>query len=1198
MAYGVALAVVLPVLCLGLVGNEYAQAGRQARAHASLLTDALEKPLRDRLLLLAWELDALAAHPDPRSISRVSAREIIPLQGLRVDNRRPAGAASERLWLGPPRHGPAGWQVPVARSMDGGRWLHAEVDAAMFNDLVADYSLPAGDMIALLHEHGGVLARAPASALSAGSRLQGGGPPPGDRQAAAAGHHEASGSADGVERVVYYRRLPDFPLVIEAGISRASILRQWVPFAAATLALSLLLAGSWAWLVARFQRAQSRQDELIGKLDSSEHRLREAHGMAGMGEWGWNLRDNSIHWSEEVCRIYGRSQDDAPPDVQAVLELVHPDDVPRLRALADQVTAGARQAAAEFRVLLPGGAQRHVQARGELQVDASGDPWLRGVQQDITALTETRERLRAAEAQYRFLFKHNPLPMWVFDRESLRFLAVNDAMVRHYGYDRETLLSMTLLDIRPREDRAAVRHSVDAPIDERLQGEVWTHLRSDGKPLRMAIHSHDIEFEHRPARLVAADDVTERERSEQRFRLVARATSDAVWDWDVVTGDLWWSDSFFSVFGYGRGDMAPTIQAWESMIHPDDLGRVIASLELALQSHQEEWQEGYRFRRKDGSYAEVQDRGFILRDARGSALRAAGGMLDMTQALRDNEDLRLLRRAVDSAANGIVIADARRFDFPVVYVNRGFEEITGYRAQDVLGRNCRILRGDDREQPALEAIRNALRDGSEARVMLRNYRADGTQFCNEFHLAPVHDDQGTLTHFIGIISDATERQKYEQQLAHRATHDELTGLPNRQLLHDRLQQAILNADRYGRQAGVVFIDLDDFKLVNDNLGHSAGDAVLREVAQRLSAMVRETDTVGRFGGDEFVVVLTEQADDEGMSRVIDLASRVLSEPMHVAGITHTLTPSIGWCRYPEAGRDAETLLMRADVAMYQAKRSGRNRAVAYRAEFDAEVSQRLHLLAELREALRLQQFTLVFQPLFDRAGEAVALEALVRWQHPQRGLLSPAEFIGVCEESGLIVELGRWVLQEAARHHRLLDAAGLGRLRMAVNVSAAQFGHDLASDVKAALQQCPMPAGALELEITESLIMHNFERTIELMQQLAAMGVSFAVDDFGTGHSSLAYLKRLPIDRLKIDRSFVQDLATDPDDATICASVINLAHSLHLSTVAEGVETKAQLDWLRERGCDEVQGFLLGRPQAFASLLPVLLGHGGPRPAA
>jgi diguanylate cyclase (GGDEF)-like protein/PAS domain S-box-containing protein len=1194
MAYGLALAIMLPVLCLALVGSEYAEARRQARAHGLLRIDALEKQLRDRLLLLSRELDGLAAVPDPRSAAQASPPQLIALRRVRVDSRAPAGAAGNRLWLGAPQRVQGSWRVPVARAMDDGRWLRAEVDAGVFTDVVSNYSLPPGDMLALLHGDGVLLGRSLDAGRYLGMRMQGNP----RATAAAGGSYDIHDRIDGVDRIVFYRRLPDFPLVLQAGIARGSVIRQWAPFAAATLALSLLLAVSWVWLLRRFELAQLRQDQLIRQLESSDLRLREAHGMARMGEWSWDLQDNSVHWSDEVYRIYGREHGDGPLDVESAFALIHPDDVPRLREFAAQVIDGGPAAATEFRVRLPGGAQRYVQARGELQVDPDGRRWLRGVQQDITALAETRERLRAAEAQYRFLFEHNPLPMWVFDRETLRFLAVNDAMVRHYRYDRATLLSMSLLDIRPPEDVETVRLAIGAPKEQRLQGEVWTHLRSDGTPLRMAIHSHDIDFEHRPARLVAADDVTERERSEQRFRLVVRATSDAVWDWDIVTGSLWWSDSFFNLFGYGQGDISPTIQAWESLVHPDDLHRVMDGLEQALRSPQEEWQDNYRFRRRDGSYAEVQDRGFILRDARGRALRAAGGMLDLTQALQDQADLRLLRRAVDSAANGIVIADARQFDFPVVYVNRGFEEITGYRAQDVLGRNCRMLRGDDDAQPALEALRLALREGSEARVLLRNYRADGTLFCNEFHLAPVHDEHGTLTHFIGVINDATERQRYEQQLAHRATHDELTGLPNRQLLHDRLQQAILNADRYGRAAGVIFVDLDDFKLVNDNLGHSAGDAVLRTVAQRLGAMVRDTDTVGRFGGDEFVVVLTEQTDEEGMARVIERISRVLSEPMHVGGISHTLTPSIGWCRYPEAGNDAETLLMRADVAMYQAKRGGRNRAVAYRAEFDEHVSHRLHLLGELREALRLEQFVLEFQPLFDQGGGAVGMEALVRWQHPQRGLLAPAEFIGVCEESGLIVELGRWVLREAARHHRLLADAGLGRLRIAVNVSAAQFGHDLATDVEAALRQHPMPAGTLELEITESLIMHNFDRTIEVMRGLAALGVSFAVDVLGTGHSSLAYLKRLPIDRLKIDRSFVQDLAIDPDDATICASVINLAHSLHLTTVAEGVETQAQLDWLRARGCDELQGFLLGRPQPFESLLPVLLGHGRSHPAA
>jgi EAL domain-containing protein (putative c-di-GMP-specific phosphodiesterase class I) len=322
--------------------------------------------------------------------------------------------------------------------------------------------------------------------------------------------------------------------------------------------------------------------------------------------------------------------------------------------------------------------------------------------------------------------------------------------------------------------------------------------------------------------------------------------------------------------------------------------------------------------------------------------------------------------------------------------------------------------------------------------------------------------------------------------------------------------------------------------------------------------------------------------------VIDRVAQALAEPVDLGGTPHQLTPSIGHCRYPEDGRDAETLLRHADLAMYQAKRQGRNRAVAYRREFDGTVSHRLQLVSQLREALQREEFRLVFQPLWGLDGQPLGLEALVRWQHPERGLLPPSEFIGVCEESGLIVELGGRVLREAARHHALLVASGLGHLRIAVNVSAAQFAQDLYAQVAAVVEEFALPAGALEIELTESVIMDSTERAIETMRRIAELGVGLSLDDFGTGYSSLAYLKRLPLHRLKIDRSFVQDLGHDLEDAAICDSIIGLGHLLGLRTVAEGVETEQQRDWLHTRGCDELQGFLLGRPLPFEELLPLL----------
>lgn len=425
-------------------------------------------------------------------------------------------------------------------------------------------------------------------------------------------------------------------------------------------------------------------------------------------------------------------------------------------------------------------------------------------------------------------------------------------------------------------------------------------------------------------------------------------------------------------------------------------------------------------------------------------------------------------------------------------------------------------------------------------------------------------------------------------MAFRATHDALTGLPNRELLLDRLRQAIRNAERHPRPVAVLFIDLDNFKLINDSLGHSVGDDTLREFSRRLQDTVCDTDTVGRFGGDEFVILLTERADDLAVVQAITKVNAALAKPFDVSGVTHYLTVSIGWCRYPEHGKSADELLMHSDMAMFKAKQGGRNRVVAYQSTFDSHASDRLRLVDELRQALLREEFVLAFQPLFGSDGAPVALEALVRWQHPERGLVPPDKFIGVCEDSGLIVPLGRWVLHEAARQYARLEAEGFGRLRIAVNVSSAQFQQDLYADVESAVRSHNLPAGALELELTESVVMDDPETAIDLMQRLRSLGVSISVDDFGTGYSSLAYLKRLPIQRLKIDRSFVRDLSDNQEDQVICNAIIQLAHSLGLATVAEGVETQAQRDWLVARGCDELQGYLLGRPQLFDAMLAAL----------
>ncbi|HST44611.1 MAG TPA: EAL domain-containing protein, partial [Luteimonas sp.] len=519
-------------------------------------------------------------------------------------------------------------------------------------------------------------------------------------------------------------------------------------------------------------------------------------------------------------------------------------------------------------------------------------------------------------------------------------------------------------------------------------------------------------------------------------------------------------------------------------------------------------------------------------------------------------------------------------DQPLVYVNPAFERITGYAAADVVGRGHQLLLGDDANGHAEVAA--AMAEALDVRRQVHNRRKDGTTFWSELRMTPVRDSLGRLTHFVAILSDISDRKHAEDALAYRATHDALTGLPNRELLQERLAGAIRTGE--GRVIGVAFLDLDDFKLINDSLGHAVGDEVLATIARRLAEVVSARDIVARFGGDEFVLML-DCADRQQLSIRVDDVLAALARPVEVHGASLQVTPSVGYCRFPDDGDDALVLLRRADQAMYQAKRQGRNCVVAYRDEFDLGASQRLDLILQLREALHLGQFVLVFQPQFDRDNRPVGMEALLRWRHPVRGLLAPAQFIAACEDSGLIVPIGRWVLREAARHHHLLAERGWDKLRIAVNVSAAQFQQGLAEDVAAVVRDNALPRDVLELELTESVVMANPDSAIRSMAEIAQLGVQIAIDDFGTGYSSLAYLKRLPLHRLKLDRSFVRDLGRDPDDEAICAAIIRLAQSLELSTTAEGVETETQWRWLRDRGCDEMQGFLLAKPAPFDEIL-------------
>jgi diguanylate cyclase (GGDEF)-like protein/PAS domain S-box-containing protein len=459
---------------------------------------------------------------------------------------------------------------------------------------------------------------------------------------------------------------------------------------------------------------------------------------------------------------------------------------------------------------------------------------------------------------------------------------------------------------------------------------------------------------------------------------------------------------------------------------------------------------------------------------------------------------------------------------------------------------------------------------------------------------PVFDAHGRLAGYRGTGSDITARKLTEQRVHHVAQHDVLTGLPNRSLLQDRLGQAVAWAARSARPVWVMLIDLDHFKYVNDSMGHKAGDVLLMTVAARLRSALRDTDTVARLSGDEFVAILSEDKEalaPEVLQRVMD----AVAQPVLLGNREFIVTCSVGVAVYPSDGTPADSLIEHADIAMYRAKKLGRNNFQFYTPAMNEESLERVRIEGGLRSALERNEFVLHYQPQVDlQSGRIVGMEALIRWRHPELGMVPPARFVGVAEDTGLIVPIGAWVMRTACAQNKAWQEAGLGRLRVAVNLSARQFGAaGLVPGIEAALRDTGLDASCLELELTESLFMGDITPAVELLHRMKALGVKLSIDDFGTGYSSFSYLSRFPIDVLKIDRSFVSDITHDANDAAIVDSIIALAHNLRLSVIAEGVETAEQLDYLRRQGCDEMQGYYFSRPlpaHEFEQLLRQRLG--------
>src|SRR5450756_723270 len=686
--------------------------------------------------------------------------------------------------------------------------------------------------------------------------------------------------------------------------------------------------------------------------------------------------------------------------------------------------------------------------------------------------------------------------------------------------------------------------------------------------------------------------------NEERWKFALEGAGDGVWDWNPKTDEALYSKRWKEMVGYADHEFPGTGAGWLEHLHPDDKDRVLSTIQEYFAGNQPFYVIEFRMRCKDGSWKWIFSRGkLVSRDDKGNPLRLIGTHTDISDRKQAEQQLHIAATAFETQ-EGIMITDA---DNTILRVNRAFTEITGYAANEVIGQNPRILRSGRHDADFYAAMWKDIQRTGGWDGEIWNRRKNGDVCLEHLIITAVKSPSGTVTNYVATITDFTMSMEVADKIKNLAFYDPLTQLPNRLLLLDRLRQALASSARADRAGGLLFIDLDNFKNLNDTLGHDIGDLLLQQVAQRLTSCVREGDTLARLGGDEFVVMLENLSEHalEAAAQTETIGEKILaklSQPYQLATYTYHSTPSIGATIFSDHGQSAEELLKRADIAMYQAKKAGRNTLRFFNPQMQVSITARVSLESELRKALENQQFQLHYQIQVDSSHRPLGAEALIRWIHPLRGMVSPAQFIPLAEETGLILPIGQWVLETACAQLKAWEQDALTRdLILAVNVSAKQFHQaDFVAQVQAAIQRLGINPMRLKLELTEGMLLENIEETIATMNALKEIGVQFSLDDFGTGYSSLQYLKRLPLDQLKIDQSFVRDIATDSGDKAVVRAIIAMAQSLNLDVIAEGVETEEQRQLLLGKGCTHYQGYLISKPvpiEQFEALLKLSLIH-------
>ncbi|MHC1758202.1 MAG: EAL domain-containing protein [Negativicutes bacterium] len=763
-------------------------------------------------------------------------------------------------------------------------------------------------------------------------------------------------------------------------------------------------------------------------------------------------------------------------------------------------------------------------------------------------------------------------------------LDVNNRMLEMFQVEHDEALTLTI-----GQDYSGPENDIASLPDiwrQVVQGEPmlfeWVARRPHDHSLFDAeIYLCRVKIHNADAILATIRDITARKKTEQaltdsekKFRKLIQSAPDAMVFVDPQGKIVLVNDQMKKMFGYEEIELkGKTVEKLISLNHIDHAGIRADFFANASAKAMEAGAELLAVHKDEHEFPVAVNLSQIATE---DGLVVCVAVRDITENKKNAQQSRLWAEILKNSGEGMFVTDA---EANIILTNDAFVRISGYSTEEIIGQKPSLFKSDRHGREFYQIMWDSLLQTGYWQGEIWDRRKDGTVYPKWSTISRIIDDKQKVTHYIAVFNDITDRKEAEGRVRYLALYDNLTGLPNRSLLQDRLQSAIKHASRFKEKLAVIFMDLDNFKTINDSLGYTAGDELLQQVGKRLEDTCRSSDTVSRFGGDEFVILLPSGEHPLHAVHVAERMAQALNRPFDINGFSLKMTASIGICLYPDDGGDVDSLIRNADAAMNNIKENGRGNYRFYSMELNTLAAGRLSLINDLRLTLEQNEFVLHYQPKVNAiSGKLTGVEALLRWNHPQKGMIPPLGFIAELEETRLIIPVSEWILKEVCRQQREWVQMGLGQIPVAVNVSAVQFQHpSFLETVKAFMGTCETWQ-CIEFEVTEGVVLKNPAEAIEIMEKLKDMGLLLSLDDFGTGYSSLSYLRRLPIDKLKIDQSFVQEMMGNPKDIVIIKAILELSKGLKLKTIAEGVETKKQLSVLRSMGCDEVQGYYFAKP--------------------